>query len=467
MKGFRTLLIAITGLGLAAALCFGDDSTTTVQLKIKPSGFASIEIGEIVKGGLNKKTNQYMNNLFMKQLVAGLSVDAAFDNRNRLDLGLQMQMYNNYPTYALRPEYRYLYFYPTLSAAEFSHAFGNVDKPLVTASAGYFPFKYNSDVRNLGEYLFRTGTYPQYILNYFDFPFVRLCGVHLNFSGEGFYPESNADYDIGKQLIKNFKLDEIVYTNLQWYAVGDWNEAIIASDKVFDFFEFGLGVSFNSLLSVDSNFTTPRDASTLYHITYNETTGKSDSSFYTFKGTKLMARAAIDFKRLFRSSLFGKNDLRLYGEAAVLGTKNYPYNITATGTRGGICYDSIMERIPIMGGFVFPTFKLLDALSLEVEYFKSPYPNDIGVMVVHGMPIPGQISEGGATDYRSMRIYKNDNLKWSVYATKTFSRYYSATAQVASDHLRPLAVNDENVDFEEALHATNHWYYMVKLTVAF
>jgi hypothetical protein len=40
-------------------------------------------------------------------------------------------------------------------------------------------------------------------------------------------------------------------------------------------------------------------------------------------------------------------------------------------------------------------------------------------------------------------------------------------AQAASDHLRPLAVNDKNVDFEEIFHNTNQWYYMLKCTAGF
>jgi hypothetical protein len=57
------------------------------------------------------------------------------------------------------------------------------------------------------------------------------------------------------------------------------------------------------------------------------TTGTSDSSFYTFKGAKLMAKAAIDFKKIIPGGLFGKQDLRLYGEATILGLTDYPKNL--------------------------------------------------------------------------------------------------------------------------------------------
>jgi len=61
---------------------------------------------------------------------------------------MEMQMYNDFPiTSALLsyPEFRYLYFYPYLNRAEYTHVFGDVKTPYLSLSAGYFPFKYNSD----------------------------------------------------------------------------------------------------------------------------------------------------------------------------------------------------------------------------------------------------------------------------------------------------------------------------------
>ena len=202
--------------------------------------------------------------------------------------------------------------------------------------AGYFPFKYNRDVRNLGEYLFRSGTYPQFILNSVDFPLARLMGGHARFSP-----------------LRDLTLDALFFTNLQWYAVGDWNCAGIVAYKAFDIIDISIGFSLNSIISTDSTMTTPRNPATVYHITYNATTGERDSSFYTFKGSKVMGRACIDFKRLFDFDRFGREDLRLYTEAAILGLRDYPRNL-----RGGISYDSIMERIPVMIGFTIPTFSI-------------------------------------------------------------------------------------------------------------
>ena len=99
----------------------------------------------------------------------------------------------------------------------------------------------------------------------------------------GNFSETDKDITNGQALLKNLKVDGILYSNLQWYALKDWNAAIIVSEKFAGFIELGLGAEWSSILSVDSSMTTPHDPATLYHITYNETTGQADSSFYTLK----------------------------------------------------------------------------------------------------------------------------------------------------------------------------------------
>jgi hypothetical protein len=74
----------------------------------------------------------------------------------------------------LRPQYL---FYP--HDVEGTYSLGDMERPFLTLGFGVFPFKYNPDVRNLGEYLYRTGTYPPTMSNTFDFPLARLTGFRL------------------------------------------------------------------------------------------------------------------------------------------------------------------------------------------------------------------------------------------------------------------------------------------------
>jgi len=60
-----------------------------------------------------------------------------------------------------------------------------------------------------------------------------------------------------------------------------------------------------------------------------------------------MARVSLDPKTFLPfSGIFGKRDLKLYGEALVIGLKNYKE-----------IYNKIWQRIPITFGFNFPGFK--------------------------------------------------------------------------------------------------------------
>ena len=53
-----------------------------------------------------------MDRTWMNQMKAGLSVNAAFNQRNALDIGMEMQMlFNDFPvSLKLQPQYRYQYF---------------------------------------------------------------------------------------------------------------------------------------------------------------------------------------------------------------------------------------------------------------------------------------------------------------------------------------------------------------------
>jgi hypothetical protein len=124
-------------------------------------------------------------------------------------------------------------------------------------------------------------------------------------------------------------------------------------------------------------------------------------------------------------------------------------------------YDSLTNRIPFVIGINVPTFRLLDVLSFEWEWFGSLYPNNIsnalGLNMEPGMPIPGK--PGSArTDYHA------DDIKWSLYARKTIDDHLSLTAQVANDHTRIKSNFEQTNDREEVMGGRDNWWWVVKLT---
>ena len=114
MNRNRILLSAVSTTLFCLAVCQAEEG---VQFKLTPSGFASMEIGQMIKSGVNKKTGRNMDNTWMRQIIAGMSANASLSERSLLKIGLEMQMYNDFPIDIAfsNPAYRYLYFYPYLS----------------------------------------------------------------------------------------------------------------------------------------------------------------------------------------------------------------------------------------------------------------------------------------------------------------------------------------------------------------
>jgi hypothetical protein len=200
-------------------------------------------------------------------------------------------------------------------------------------------------------------------------------------------------------------------------------------------------------LAIDDNATAKKP--------YVDLSLPDSTGHYTFAGTKLMARASFDPKPLFKSfanRFLGPNDLRIYCEAAILGLKNYP-----------VYYDTISKRIPIMIGFNVPTFKVFDVLALEVENYNWNYSNGYYNPVWNGTAVPGEALEAAYT----AADYNKDNLKWTVYAKRTFFRHFSVLLQFANDHLVLPAYDETKSDREEVFGRPWSWYWLAKFGVNF
>jgi hypothetical protein len=133
-----------------------------------------------------------------------------------------------------------------------------------------------------------------------------------------------------------------------------------------------------------------------------------------------------------------------------------------------------MERMPIMFGFNFPAFKLLDVLSFQFEYYENPYPNDYGNTFTYSLPgFAAPISWDNqvdlATGFLNLDAYKHDNWKWSVYANKFFGKgkHFGIVAQAARDHYRTICTFDGIRDYADALYKPKHWYWATKAVMVF
>jgi hypothetical protein len=464
----KTAAIAIAGLMLCGSLSYGEEK---VNVKLIPSGYAAIDEGLVLRAGnmglIYNSNPKQLDHVWMQRFYGGAGVKAVFDPMPiEANLGIELKGLNETP-----PETdkdfgitTLQYYYAYLTRADVVYKMGNKEHPALHIDAGYFPFKYNTDSRNLGEYLFRTGTYPQYILSDFDFPMARIAGI-----------------DVGGTC-NNVTWDVLFTNNLQYANLGDLNLTGIVSYKPMPLIEVGAGVQFASIISMYHNRTVYKPSPGTGYITgsyYIKDNG--DTGSYTFAGTKLMAKIAFDFKTVLPDNIkamLGNEDLRLYSEAAILGVKDYAGSLdsvniidttTLSGTRNTcpvVSYDDIAKRIPVMIGFNIPTFKLLDVLSLEVEWFGSTYYNDLASSIMKGFPVT---AFDGNSNYTNFADSTKDNWKWSLYGKKTLADHFNISCQFASDHFRwdGASYADQSKRMGEALTNLNHWYWVVKLGYSF
>lgn len=293
-------------------------------------------------------------------------------------------------------------------------------------TAGYFPYGYNPDTRNLGMYLLRGYVYPGTLVSGFG----NVFGVVAGYGNGGFRNE----------LILNSEMEDRPFF--------DYSVANIMRYEVVSGFEIGAGVNLYRLIRAQERSECVPNAFVGSECAIVDT-AKGDTLSGSLAGTKWMGRFRLDPKRLFGFGdngplRFGKNDLVLYGEAAVLGLRDYP-----------VYYPRIRERIPVMLGIGLPAFTWLDILSLEVEYYGSKHSSDT-YFARFGSWIP-------ADNYLTRPVdFSRDDWKWSVSAEKTLSGRITASLLFANDHLRFGGTHD-HPNGVEATNTPSDWYWTCKL----
>lgn len=323
---------------------------------------------------------------------------------------------------------------------------------------GYLRYKYNRDARNLGEYLHRSGTYPGIVtttdgFQLMDNALYESVGAHLR-------------YSLGDGLIVN---DLTLFAETEMAPIGDLTPAYEISLNT-SVLQIGVGAAFNRLIAWRPSRLQPKTPdNTFARVTdvVADSAGVKDTvvisgrldgiaafapldtaivDYWKKGGLKLMARAALDLGFLLPDGLKGPEDLRIFGEIAVLGWENQ-----------GFFYEKRSERMPIMAGINIPTFTLLDLLSVQGEYYACRFDNIASYTTVSS-PI---------WDVESFSSYdpdefKRDDWKWSVHAVRSIGRLAKLKLQVANDHLRMREFVLQQSD-ETLTRRPSHWYYLMRL----
>ena len=365
-------------------------------------------------------------------------------------------------------------------------------------SGGLFPFKYNPDASNLGEYLFRSGPYPS---------FVSSGGYAFVNDNRAYLQGLKAGYRMGA-----FSADLLLTTETSLPPLYDLSLAgIFKYSAGGGLLDLMAGVNFKRLVPIRPSKTTSQHPwnsyfekngkqytgkvsyyegiadfyqrmlkesltasdSAVYQALFTSALQEADSvrawiaptaavppnyQHYTQSGTLLMAGFSLDPKRAFSAGPLGPHDLKLFAEAALLGVKDYP-----------IFYTDKMRRLPIMVGFNFPAFKLLDVLSLQVEYFNSPWINSYEESVSRNHATPS--TPRGTDKLYSENAYNDaadmDNYSWSVLARREVVKGLSISAQFARDHIRSVSEASwagPGTDPNELLRRSEDWYWMLQFS---
>lgn len=417
-----------------------------------------MEAGQMEKGEYLLRGGANYNQSWLSRAQSGLTVTATINKYLKIIAGLEGEgfnyIYNDWRT----PGYQNFNYNVYITQAQGIFSYGEKEGHHFELGVGKFDFKYNPDSRDLGEYMFRSTPYPQTLWTDFDFSMVRLLGFHL---------DHHYSDILNQHLLFTSAIDH--------FPLGDWSLSYLGDVNFKKMIELGAGISLHRWFSVNEQLTRPiyentdqlhvEKANRLYYV------DGTDSLMVPFSGIILEGRLSFDPKRLIfpqeENGIFGKEDLKFYSEAAILGVKDYP--MTDTNKQPAYAYNNIWNRIPLMLGFDIPTFKAFDVFSLECEYWNDPYPNSLNDILKWSQASPGLIKyddNGG--------IYNKDNYKyhwkWSIYCKKTIFDSFQAIFMVANDHFfirNVFDLSDETSDFEQTFRKEGDWYWMLKFRYLF
>jgi hypothetical protein len=128
--------------------------------------------------------------------------------------------------------------------------------------------------------------------------------------------------------------------------------------------------------------------------------------------------------------------------------------------------------MPMMLGVNLPTFKLVDKMSFEMEYYNTDFRNSIEEVYERTLPVPGTIggvatpSRQNYVDSLNTKRKMRDKVKWTFWMQKEITAGLGATFQVASDHFRPMNFNLKP-SYEPVTQTWNDWYYMFRVNFGF
>lgn len=433
-------------LAMVLALLFGQGKAET---GLTFQGGASISLGKIVKSS-DTTSFKYSGNR-LQTVSAQLLMQNQIQENFRIAVGLGI-LERHFPSGNIGNLGGRTPFFtsPYLVNADFNYSWWNTERSKLSLTGGYFPYTYNAEVKNLGLYLLRGPVYPGVIVSGFEAkhtkPVSNTLGLRLQY------------------VLGGFEQNLILNTETETYPHYDISPAYLASMTFGQALKIEAGVNFSHLIKMTPKLTSPdtlandgSDKPTDYNIDHNTRTWvyidsiTHEVTYLSFAGTKLMANVCFDPKAFFESELFGPEDLKFYGEIALIGLDMRPAYKAV--------YGDYLHRMPIMGGFNFPGFKFVDHISLEVEWYGAKFKDDLA----RYQPSTGNLNSPLPVANRYGLNLSRDDWKWSLHTQKTLGQI-RFSAQVANDHSRSGGTRTaQSQEWETYFITPKDWYWMTRV----
>jgi hypothetical protein len=446
-------LISLPAIALLAvhfvALAQEDDEIEYKRVSIS----GQFDNGQIIKGSTsyteNNIANISYNGDYFQRMGVWITQEAVVKDRLQLTVGVGGIFWYSSPQSPNQVSSRQTQFGPGISQAQGVYTFGDLENPTARLQMGFFPYKYNPDAKNLGEYLMRAGTYPGYLTTG-GWSMLNSAGYMMQgLRGNAQYWDNRVNVDLLLAMERDLP------------PLFSLTPAVVASVTPIEGIRLGAGAAWNHGIPIKPSRETPNDPEGKnYVIKGIDSTGaliRDTTERYSFQGVKVTATASFDPKAFIPlpEAYFGAEDLKLYGEIAVLGWKNYDF-----------MYEKRSERMPIMGGINIPTFKMLDVLSFELEYYNSRFLNSFTEPLYSSLPIwvlPDYADSSSVAQYNAAA--KRDNWKWTVYGKKRITKGIDIYAQAASDHIRTFHVLEGLLPTMVPITNRNgkDWYYLIRV----
>jgi hypothetical protein len=497
----QRLLSKAVWMGMSLGLCLAAPRADVKVVRSPLQIGTALDLGQLVKGVNMVDSVDPIHGLMIQRTGVYLNQVTTVDDKLEIRVGVGGLFFYGFPEIKTNAQSRSIRFGPGVGQAQGIYKFGDVENPSAKLQFGYFPYKYNPDAKNLGEFLFRSGAYPGYEVtggwSIMNSALYMASGMRLNLNF----------------LDGKLQADANLFLEHDLEPIYDLSPGLVLTYKPSPAFEAGIGAAFSHLLPVNPSKLNSKTyrflGDSLYRYVGDTLHSNGASEPYTFQGTKLMARASFNLGAILDNDFIGKEGLKFYTEAALLGVKNYPY-----------FFEDRMARIPIVFGMNLPTFKFFDVLAVEFEYRKRDFPNstkrvgddnqsvwripDVLVLdtTYRSLGAPDKVkrvsnpnlyhpsmsqaeaakaaqkyidsydaaSSTGGLGFNGVLVdpaqtvaSTEGNLKWTVYVKKELITGVNAYLQVASDHMRGIRYESNTLDFEPLTQKPSEWYYLFRL----